>query len=138
MSPYGIVGIGGALGAVARYGLGLLWAGSGLHGGLPWNYLVTNVSGSYVIGLVMALTLGLERLSATTRLLLGTGLLGGYTTFSTFILGTYQLLWTHHAATGSLYALGSVTAGLTATWLGLATVRLAVRWREMAEDEKAS
>lgn len=136
MKAYCMVGIGGALGALARYGLGLALPTPAIHGGFPWDYWIINISGSYIIGLIMALTLEFNRLSAEVRLLLGTGLMGGYTTFSTFILGVYQLLVSHHDLTATAYALFSTAAALMAAWLGLASIRLMMRWQEMRSNNQ--
>lgn len=128
MRAYGWVMFGGALGALARYGLSALLAGT--HGSFPWDVLAANVSGSFAIGLLMELTLlQTSRVTSASRWFWGSGFLGGYTTFSTFIFGSYRLLGTHQYELGVVYAASSLVAGLAAVWLGLSSVRLACSWR---------
>ena len=74
--------------ACLRYGISL-WLGGGL---LPWATLATNINGSLVIGLVWGFYAGAELFQSLGRLMLVVGLLGGFTTFSAFSLGTIQLL----------------------------------------------
>jgi len=83
------VGLGGALGAMARYLLGKL-AQRILGNEFPWGTLAANMSGCFLIGLIAGLLQGPE--SATSRLFLVVGILGGYTTFSAFGLETLNLL----------------------------------------------
>lgn len=93
MLRYLWVAIGGALGSVARYGCsGLV---SSLAGGtFPFGTLVVNVSGAVLIGFLAALSLpeGRVLLSPSARLFAMTGICGGYTTFSTFSLETFNLM----------------------------------------------
>jgi CrcB protein len=116
---YFLIGLGGALGSVARFVLsGLIANGQGP--GFPWGTLFVNVTGSFAIGFVAALS-GPETgvlASRTTRHFLMTGILGGYTTFSAFSLQTLNLAeegkWLH--AGGNVVL--SVVACLLAVWLG--------------------
>ena len=88
MMQIGLVALGGALGSLARYGVGLA-AARWLGLGFPWGTLTVNIIGGLAMGLLAARTgPGDEAL----RLLLGVGLLGGFTTFSAFSLETVRLL----------------------------------------------
>ncbi len=87
-----LIMIGGALGTLARYALGL--AAAPISGQLPWGTILINVSGSFIIGFFGTLTLAHGRYPApeSLRLFVMIGLCGGYTTFSSFSLQTLDLL----------------------------------------------
>lgn len=106
-----LVAAGGTAGTAARLGLGLMLPDVG---GFPVAVLVANVVGALLIGLLAA------RLPATAelRLALGTGVLGGFTTYSAFITGTLSL-WADAPVIAVAYAVGSLTLGLAAAALGL-------------------
>ncbi len=93
-------------------------------GHFPWATLWTNLSGSFVLGFLLVLVL--ERFPPTryVRPFLATGVLGAYTTMSTFTVETALLVKDGHSATGLLYAIGSVTAGLVLAYAGIAAARL--------------
>ena len=112
------IAAGGALGAVARYALGgwvHRWAG----GGFPWGTFVINVLGSLLIGFALR-TLEALPASPELRALATIGLLGGFTTFSTYTYETVAMLrdgdWWRAAA----YSLGSLAVGVAAVGVGLA------------------
>jgi CrcB protein len=119
MSFYLWLALGGALGTLARFGVSGFVAH---HFGetFPWGTLVVNVSGSFVIGFFATLT-GTEGrflVGGTTRQFVMTGILGGFTTFSSFSLQTLAL-----ARDGEWLRAGANTAGsfilcLVAVWLG--------------------
>ncbi|WP_431866661.1 fluoride efflux transporter FluC [Microbacterium paraoxydans] len=106
-----LVALGGTLGTAARLGLGLLVDDPG---GFPLAVLLANVLGALLIGVVAA------RLpaSAELRLLLGTGVLGGFTTYSAFMTGTLPL-WGAAPLLAAAYAAGSLVLGLLAAAVGL-------------------
>ncbi|PWS35064.1 chromosome condensation protein CrcB [Falsiroseomonas bella] len=111
-----LVALGGAAGAVARFLVSV--AALGLLGsGFPWGTLAVNVLGSAAIGI--AAGAGLE---GPARLLLVTGFLGGFTTFSAFSLET-GLLFERHPALAALYVAASVALGLAAFALAWWLVR---------------
>ena len=91
MDKYLLVGLGGFLGAIARYALGG-WAAEKWGGGFPYRTLLINVSGSFVLGLFLAVTASRLPLDPRWRLFFAVGFLGAYTTFSTFTYETVQLL----------------------------------------------
>nr|WP_208381049.1 CrcB family protein [Frigoribacterium endophyticum] len=93
-------------------------AAAGAPSPYPWGTAVINVSGSLLLGLVTALALGAV-VSPTWRAVLGTGLLGGYTTFSTASVDTVRLLAAGRRGAGAASALGLLVAGVAAAGLGL-------------------
>ncbi len=115
------VALAGALGALARWGVGA-WFGHRFSS-FPWGTLVINVSGSFVLGVLFAVLVERNAGSPTMRVALMTGLLGAYTTFSTFSLETFRLF--EEGATGSALAnIGfSVCLGLLGVWLGITAGR---------------
>ncbi len=121
MTGFLLVGLGGALGAMARYGAGLAATRLGA-GDFPWATLLVNVAGGLAMG-VLAGTLGAEDHSA--RQLLGVGLLGGFTTFSAFSIETVRLIEGGQADVALGYALASVLLSVSACWIGLLLSRSA-------------
>ena len=85
-----LVGLGGALGAVARYLLGT-WIATRVSPDFPWSTFLINISGSFLIGVILGLA-SAGQLSNEARLFLAVGVLGGYTTFSTFSYESLELL----------------------------------------------
>ena len=116
------VGLGGFLGANARYALGT-WIVQRAGPAFPWHTLLINVTGSLAIGAV--LTLLTERFVADPawRLFLVAGFLGGYTTFSSYTFEGLELLREGQWLAALWYALGSNLLGLAATYLGMVLVR---------------
>jgi CrcB protein len=114
-----IVGLGSAIGGMARYGCSLFLARL-LGETFPWGTLFVNVSGSFVIGLFFALTSSGGRwlVSPDWRIFVTVGICGGYTTFSSFSLQTLALLRDGEWMQGSLNAIGSLVFCLAAVWLG--------------------
>ncbi len=113
---------GGALGAVFRF-LVSTWFGTRFGPGFPWGTFVVNVSGAFLVGVVLQLAATRPGFSPYLRVFLATGILGGYTTFSAFAYETYGL-GTAGLTTQSLaYAAGSVVAGLGAVYAGVTLVR---------------
>ncbi len=111
---------GGALGALARYGLGRAWPTPA--GGWPWATLVTNLAGALALGVLLET---LARAGADTgrrravRLTAGTGLLGAFTTYSTLVVEADLLVRDHEAARGAAYAVVSTVAGVALAWAGI-------------------
>ena len=105
----------GALGALARYGVGRLL--QGLSAGFPWGTFATNVLGCLLIAACGALALRDVPLAPFLRVDVMTGFIGAFTTFSTFQLEGV-MLWESAPARAALYLFGSVAAGLVAVWLG--------------------
>ena len=118
-----LVALGGALGSVLRYKIDG-WVQVGAGGAFPWGILVVNVTGAFVAGLLMTVLLERTSVSDEVRTGLLVGVLGGYTTFSTFSLQSLDLanagLWGYVV----LNVLASVTGALLAVWLGQQLARL--------------
>lgn len=122
------VALGGAVGAVLRYQSGRAMTavlGPQTMTAFPWATLTVNVVGSLAMGLLAGWLARHGQASESWRLLLGVGLLGGFTTFSAFSLEMMLLIERGQAATAIAYALVSVLAGLAALYLGLVTMRVA-------------
>ena len=119
------VALGGAVGAAARFAVSQ-WTGTRWGWTFPWGTLAVNLTGSLAIGLVMTLLLA-RGADPTYRLVLVTGFLGGYTTFSAFSFEALSLLEARRWDAAALYVIGSVVLGLLATALGLGIGRFLVR-----------
>lgn len=98
------VAVGGALGAMGRYGVSLLFSHAVHRGEFPWATLLVNVVGTALLATLAALSLQERGLSQTANLFLGTGLCGALTTFSTFSVEVVALWRSGHAATALGYA----------------------------------
>ncbi len=114
------VSAGGVLGALARYGAGVVWPGS------VWTTFGVNVTGCALIGVLMVLVSEQGRGHALVRPFLGAGVLGGFTTFSTYALDVARLLDRGDALTALGYAAGTFAGALGAVWAAVAVTRAAV------------
>ena len=117
-----LVSLGAAIGANLRYWLSQ-WAAHRWGVGFPYGTLLINVLGSFAIGVVLTLAMANSAIGVNWRLLIVTGLLGGFTTFSTFSYETYQLLVDGSLLLAALNILGSVGIGLLGVVLGAGLVR---------------
>jgi fluoride exporter len=117
-----LVSLGAAVGANARYWLSQ-WAARQWGAAFPYGTLLINVLGSFAIGVVLALAATNAAITPNWRLLLVTGMLGGFTTFSTFSYETYQLLVDGSLLLAALNIVGSVGVGLVGVVLGAALAR---------------
>jgi len=116
--PYLLIGAGGFFGAIARYVVdGFVTDRTG--GGFPWGTLVVNATGSFILGLLFALTAERAILPADIRAPVMIGFIGAYTTFSTYMLESWNLIESgqYGAAIGNLG--GSIVIGLVMVSLGL-------------------
>jgi fluoride exporter len=116
------IAVGGGLGSVARY---LLSAAFPAGRGFPWAIFAVNVSGCFLLGLLVVYLLEVWPPRRFLRPFLAIGLLGGYTTFSTYAAGVMTLLTGSAPALADAYALSSVLAALVAVWAGIRAARLA-------------
>ena len=127
------VAAGGVLGAVSRYALSLALPTT--DGRFPWGTFTVNVSGSVVLGFLLILLLEQVPNGRLARSVIGTGFLGAYTTFSTFMVESVDLIRDHHLALAVIYPAASIGAGLSAVGLGMTTARLAVRAERWLQEE---
>ena len=116
------IAIGGVVGSEARYGLSLALPHPA--GAMPWATLLTNVSGCALIGVLMVTITELTSAHRQVRPFLGVGVLGGYTTFSTYILDIHQLLEADRPGLALTYLALTPISALAAVWVGATTVRL--------------
>ncbi|MGW3663045.1 fluoride efflux transporter CrcB [Streptomyces sp. NPDC005141] len=122
-----MVSLGGAIGATARYGAGLLWPTQA--GAFPWTTFAINVVGCAVIGVFMVLITDAWAAHRLVRPFFGTGVLGGFTTFSTYAVDIRTLVDTGHPGTGLGYLAATLFAALAAVWLGMTAARRALARR---------
>jgi fluoride exporter len=114
-----LVAVGGALGAWLRFAVGRLIA----PGSFPWATLLVNAAGCFAMGLLVGWLARQGADSEGWRLLLGVGMLGGFTTFSAFSLEVVSLIQRGAVAQATSYVLVSVLAGVAGLMLGLALMR---------------
>lgn len=118
---------GGCVGALARAGLSAAVPDSG--GGIPMTTLAINLSGAFILGWLLrtlALTGSDRGVRRVIRLGAGTGVLGAYTTFSTFDVQNITLATHHHLAIAAIYLVISLLGGFAAAWAGTALARRSV------------
>ncbi|MET8796993.1 CrcB family protein [Nocardia sp. NPDC004568] len=118
-----VVAAGGALGALGRYGLTLCWPTPA--GGFPWAVFVINVSGSFLLGVLMVVVTELRPAHPLARPFLGVGVLGGFTTFSTYANEIRALLEPDTAWIGAAYLVSTLCAAVAACALGIGLTRRA-------------
>ena len=126
----GLVFLGGCLGTIMRAEIAHAWPA--LADGVPWATLVTNLVGAFVLATLLEVLVHAgpdEGIRRAVRLCLGTGLLGGFTTYSTLAVETGQRVMSGHWLLGITYLLTSVAAGAFLAWAMITTVRAAVRRR---------
>jgi len=119
------VAVGGALGALARWAIAEALPHD--YGAFPWDTLLTNVSGCFLIGVLMVLVIERLQRRPLVRPFVGTGILGGFTTFSTYAVDTRTLLAAHHPGTAAAYLGGTLVAGLLAVVAGLRLTERVIR-----------
>lgn len=123
VSVLGAIAAGGVLGSLARYGAGLLAPSPPAW---PWMTMLVNASGCLLIGVLMAVLLDLTAPHRLLRPFLGIGVLGGYTTFSTYAVDTQRLLVDGRAAAALTYFLVTPVVAVLAVWAGTVLIR---SWR---------
>jgi CrcB protein len=126
---YLIVGLGGFIGANARFMLGE-WAANTWGKAFPYGTFIINISGCFILGLFATLS---QRLawSDNGRLLVSMGFVGAYTTFSTFEYETFQLVSVRAYRLAVINTVGSVILGFIAAYLGVIAARLITRGRPL-------
>ncbi|MER6500213.1 fluoride efflux transporter CrcB [Streptomyces sp. NPDC001455] len=123
-----VVAVGGAVGATARYGASLLWPTA--TGSFPWTTLTVNAVGCAVIGVFMVVITDTWAAHRLVRPFFGTGVLGGFTTFSTYAVDIQRLVDGREARTGLAYLALTPVVALTAVWLAVALTRRVITWRQ--------
>lgn len=121
----GAIALGGALGALARYGLMTLLPAR--PGGFVWATFLINVTGCLLIGVLMTAIAALPALPALTRPLLGVGVLGGFTTFSAYVVDVHRVGEAGAPGTALLVLAATPLAALPAVWLGTAVAGALLR-----------
>ena len=117
-----LVGLGGAIGSIARF-LVQRVAALSFSTGFPWGTLMVNLTGCLVIGIIWALTFGKTSISESWGLFLMTGVCGGFTTFSAFSIESVQMMREDRWLTCLIYISASLIIGLIATWAGMKLVK---------------
>jgi len=137
-----LIMLGGAIGTLLRYLISLFTVAAPHE--LPWGTIAINVSGSFIIGFFGTLTLASGRfpVSENTRLLVMVGLCGGFTTFSSFSLQTFDLMRNGYMVRAAINIAGSVVLCICAVALGHALAAhfngQAPQIAQIAEEEEAS
>jgi CrcB protein len=119
---YAWVGIGGGAGAIARYAVGR-WIERQAGSAFPYGTFVVNLSGAFLIGVILTVLLDNLSLDPRWRLLIVVGFLGGYTTFSSYAYEVYALADRDQWLKAAFYVLGSNAIGLFACLAGIVLTR---------------
>jgi len=130
---YLLAAVGGVLGALARWAVATAFPAD--PGGWPWATLLVNLTGCFLIGALLAVLLARFPASPWLRPLLATGVLGGYTTYSTFAVDTVALVDGGRPAAAAGYVVASVLGGVLAVVAGLFAGRAAVHATETVDEE---
>ena len=132
VSVLAAIAAGGALGALARQLVGEAWPTA--PGAFPWGTFLVNVSGCLMIGVLMAVLRLLPAPHRLVRPFLGVGILGGFTTFSTYAVQSHELVRAGHPVAAMAYLGGTLLAALLAVVGGVLLVRrLAATWHRPGE-----
>ncbi|WP_030158765.1 fluoride efflux transporter CrcB [Glycomyces sp. NRRL B-16210] len=121
------VALGGGIGATARYGASVAWPTA--PDGFPFTTLLVNVLGCALIGVLMAVLAEARSAHRLARPFLGTGVLGGFTTFSTWALELQTLVEHGQARAALVYLLVTLAAALAAVWAAAGATRRLIAWR---------
>ena len=116
------VGLGGAIGAIARF-MTMSVIGHYFHGTFPWGTFAVNIIGSFVLGALIEVTALQWSPSPEIRAMIVVGLLGAFTTFSTFSMDAYYLIDRGAITEGALYIMGSVLLCIMGFWAGMSLFR---------------
>ncbi len=125
--------LGGVLGAVSRYAVSLaLPTGSGRF---PWATFLVNISGSALLGFILILVIEQFPRGRLARPMIGSGFIGAYTTFSTFMVEAVELVRNGYLETAVTYFVATVLGGLLAVWIGMAIARVVLRAERWMQEE---
>lgn len=122
-----LVAVGGALGALARFAVGVTLGASA--GAWPWSTLAVNVSGAFLLAVLVGLVTARFDGGAWTRPLLGTGMLGAYTTFSAVSVEIERLAARGAGSVALAYATTTLAAGIASAWAGVVVAAALLRLR---------
>jgi CrcB protein len=122
MMRFLLICLGGAFGTGARYALSI-GCRTLLGAAFPYGTLAVNVIGSFLLGMIMQLGIADELLSPTARLTLGTGVMGGFTTYSSFNYETLELVRDRAVLLAIVNVLATLSACFAAGWLGVVAAR---------------
>ena len=111
------VAAGGVLGSLGRYAVGL--ALPHVSGAFAWSTFLVNVTGSLAMGVLVVWVLSMARPHPWLRPFLGVGVLGGWTTFSSYALDLHAMVQAGHGLVAAAYLVGSLVVGLVAVGLGI-------------------
>ncbi|CAL9659865.1 Putative fluoride ion transporter CrcB [Streptomyces sp. enrichment culture] len=124
----GVVALGGGLGATARYAAALWWPAA--PAGFPWTTFWVNVAGCAVIGVFLVAVTEVRPAHPLVRPFFGTGVLGGFTTFSTYAVEAQRLIEAGRLTTAFAYLAATLLAALTAVWLAAGAARRLLKARQ--------
>lgn len=113
----GAVAAGGVLGSLSRYAVGL--ALPHVSGAFAWSTFLVNVTGSLAMGVLVVWVLSMTQPHPWLRPFLGVGVLGGWTTFSSYALDIHAMMQAGHGLVAAAYLVGSLLAGLVAVGFGI-------------------
>lgn len=117
-----LVFVGGGLGSAARYLVGV-WTADLVGASFPWGTLTVNIAGCFIIGVIATLADETSKIGPQPRLFLVIGVLGGFTTFSSFSLDAYRLLEKSEPLRAAIYVLASLAVSFAAVSAGIAATR---------------
>ena len=120
-----VISIGGGLGALARFAVSRCWSSPPGH--VPWATMTINATGCFLIGVLMVLIIEVWVAHRLLRPFLGVGVLGGYTTFSTYAVDLRGLLVDGRYIPAFAYLFGTVVAALVAVLAGVTLTRMAMK-----------
>ena len=120
-----VIAAGGACGALARYGVGIAIPPTAT--GFPWATFLVNCVGCLLIGVLMVLVADVWGGSRLIRPFLGVGVLGGFTTFSTYVVDVQRLVNAHAPDVALVYLFGTVIAAVVAVYAGVSLTRSTLR-----------
>lgn len=119
-----VISVGGVVGALARYGIGRAFPAG--PNAFPWATFAINVLGCFLIGALMVIVIHAVPSQTLVRPFFGVGILGGFTTFSTYAVDTVRLVDAGSAAIAIGYLFGTLLAAMFAVYAGTTVARLAV------------
>jgi fluoride exporter len=131
----GSLAVGGSVGAVARYAISL--ALPTVTGRFPWGTFVINISGSFVLGFLLIVLIEQFPMGRLARPVIGTGVIGAYTTFSTFMVEAVLLVRAGDPGIALAYLAASLVLGLVAVFVGMLGARVVLHAERWLQEEMA-